>query len=90
MVGRYFGYRDYFHGLGDERDQTAIRKPIREPHRSNVFLSQPANILSVAFSVPVFDKANPKEPLGVLAMEADLGHFAEFVGRGTSSRRSST
>ena len=80
LVGRFFGYRDYFHGLGDERDQTAIRKPIREPHRSNVFLSQPANILSVAFSVPVFDKANPNEPLGVLAMEADLGHFAEFVG----------
>lgn len=80
LIGRYFGYRDYFHGQGDERDHRARRQPIRGPHRSNVFLSQPENVLSVAFSVPVFPAGGDRKPLGVLAMEADLGHFAEFQG----------
>ena len=81
LVGRYFGYRDYFHGEGDDANDERHRPPISEPHRSNVFLSQPSNVLSVAFSTPIFNAASAaQEPLGVLAMEADLGHFAEFLG----------
>lgn len=80
LIGRYFGYRDYFHGMGDERDRHAARQPIRQPHRSNVFHSLPANVISVAFSVPIYPEGKAGDPLGVLVMEADLGHFAEFMG----------
>ncbi|HWB14644.1 MAG TPA: serine/threonine protein kinase [Pirellulales bacterium] len=80
LVGQSFAYRDYFHGQGDDLSNHGAR-PINVPHRSNVFLSQPGNILSVAFSVPIRDAASQsREPLGVLVMEADLGHFAEFLG----------
>jgi hypothetical protein len=80
LVGQSFAYRDYFHGQGDDASQHPTG-PIRAPHRSNVFLSQPRNVLSVAFSVPIRDAAGlAGEPLGVLVMEADLGHFAEFLG----------
>lgn len=81
-VGKYFGFRDYFHGQGAEKPKEgAVPKPISEPHRSNIFLSKPANVLSVAFSTPIVAAAEGRnETLGVLVMEADLGHFAEFVG----------
>jgi serine/threonine protein kinase len=82
LIGQYFGFRDYFHGQGGElRDRRTPPKPISEPHRSNIFLSKPANVLAVGFSTPVIEETDGrKEILGVLAMEADLGHFAEFVG----------
>jgi eukaryotic-like serine/threonine-protein kinase len=82
LVGHYFGYRDYFHGQGSENEiERRQHTPIAAPHRSDVFVSQPENVLSVSFSVPIRDADSPSSPpLGVLAMEADLGHFAEFVG----------
>ena len=87
LVGRYFGYRDYFHGQGDDRETGQPQKPITSPHRSNVFLSQPENVLSVAISVPIRNTASPdRETLGVLVMEADLGHFAEFTGAASVCR----
>ncbi|HUY88776.1 MAG TPA: serine/threonine protein kinase [Pirellulales bacterium] len=82
LIGEYFGYRDYFHGRGDEpANKRDAPKPIREPHRSNIYLSKPENMLAVAFSTPILDAAGGRnETLGVLVMEADLGHFAEFAG----------
>lgn len=81
LVGRYFGYRDYFHGRGGDLEKGQSHGPLGAPHRSNVYLSQPENVLSVAFSVPIHKVASvPQEVLGVLVMEADLGHFAEFAG----------
>ena len=55
LVGRYFGYRDYFHGLGHELQPGDPRPPsITRPHRSNIYMSQGANTLTVTFSVPVW------------------------------------
>jgi serine/threonine protein kinase len=82
LVGRYFGYREYFHGQGRQLSkEAAVPSPIRTPHRSNVFRSQPTNRPAVAFSVPIWSTDDRHgEPLGVLVMEAELGHFAEFQG----------
>ncbi len=80
LVGKYFGYREYFHGQGKQLDpQGAAPMPINAPHRSNVFRSQPNNRPAVSLSVPIRSKAS-QEVIGVLVMEAELGHFAEFQG----------
>lgn len=79
LVGSYFGYREYFHGLGKELSPfDPVPKTITGPHRSNVFRSQPTNQLAVAFSVPITGPAG--ESLGIIAMETAMGHFAEFQG----------
>lgn len=81
LVGRYFGYREYFHGQGHELSpQDPAPRPITESHRSNVFRSQPTNRPAVAFSTPIFGDDGQQEPLGILAMETELGHFSEFAG----------
>ena len=82
FVGKYYGFRDYFHGQGAEKSKDGpVPKPISESHRTNIFLSKPENVLTVAFSTPIVAEAEGRqETLGVLVMEADLGHFAEFVG----------
>jgi len=82
MIGQYFGYRDYFHGGGhDLAPSDDPPPPIATAHRSNIYLSKPREMLSVAFSAPIHDSAaHDHRPLGVLVMEADLGRFAEFVG----------
>lgn len=79
-IGNYYGYREYFHGLGTQLNrEDPVPKAIREAHRSNVFHSQPTNRPAVSLSVPIRD-ADGGQILGVLAMEAELGHFAEFQG----------
>jgi serine/threonine protein kinase len=79
LIGSYFGYREYFHGLGRELGpRDPVPETISAPHRSNIFRSQPENELAVAFSVPIVDRAG--EPLGIIAMETRMGNFAEFQG----------
>jgi serine/threonine protein kinase len=79
LVGSYFGYREYFHGQGRELSPyDPVPDMISTPHRSNVFRSQPSNQPAVAFSVPIRSEAGPTA--GILAMETELGHFAEFQG----------
>jgi serine/threonine protein kinase len=83
LVGRYFGYRDYFHGLGHELQPGDPRPaPITRPHRSNIYLSKRANTLAVTFSVPVWGpgRAAGAPLIGILAMETEAGHFTEFRG----------
>lgn len=81
LLGKYFGFREYFHGQGRELAADApAPPPIAAPHRSNVFRSRPTNRPAVAFSVPVFRDDSRQEVLGILAMETELGHFSEFAG----------
>lgn len=81
LVGKYFGYRDYFHGRGRQLSpESPVPEPIQHPYRSNVFRSQPNNRLAVSLSVPICDPQNREQVLGVLVMESELGHFAEFQG----------
>jgi hypothetical protein len=85
---RNWAFRDYFHGQGRDLspDETRARPPtpIRQPYRSIVFQSEATGTLMAAFSVPIWDVAAPragqKEPIGVLAMTATLGHFGEVKG----------
>jgi hypothetical protein len=90
-VGENTAYRDYFHGLGRElaQDVSPRPRPITEPHRSNVYESiseTHRGRLTVAFSVPVWGVAPPegdgpeREPVGILAMAADLGNFISLQG----------
>lgn len=79
LIGSYFGYREYFHGQSKELSPyEPVPATISAPHRSNVFRSQPSNHLAVAFSVPISSPDGAS--LGVLAMETEMGHFAEFAG----------
>jgi serine/threonine protein kinase len=83
LVGRYFGYRDYFHGLGHElKPGDPQPPPITRPHRSNIYMSQGTNTLTVTFSVPVWGPGRTAgaPPIGILAMETQAGHFTEFRG----------
>ena len=81
LTGNYFGYRDYFHGQGQQLSPDGqVPTPIRQAYRSNVFRSQPHNRLAVSLSVPIHHPNDPEQVLGVLVMESELGHFAEFQG----------
>ncbi|MBL9084402.1 MAG: protein kinase [Planctomycetales bacterium] len=81
LIGKYFGFREYFHGQGREHVADAsVPPPITAPHRSNVFRSRPTNRPAVAFSVPIFRDESRREVRGILAMETELGHFSEFTG----------
>lgn len=78
LVGKYFGFREYFHGQQHQLDVNAPVPPvISAVHRSNVFHSQPTNRPAFSLSVPIRDG---QQTLGVLVMESELGHFAEFQG----------
>ncbi|MCA9070985.1 MAG: protein kinase, partial [Planctomycetaceae bacterium] len=79
LVGDYFGYRDYFHGQGQQlSDKGPVPEVIQQRYRSNVFRSQPDERLAVSLSVPIRNPQNSGEVLGVLVMESELGHFAKF------------
>ncbi len=81
LLGKYFGFREYFHGQGRELAADApVPPPITAPHRSNVFRSRPTNRPAVAFSVPIYRDDSRQEVRGILAMETELGHFSEFAG----------
>lgn len=81
LLGKYFGYREYFHGQGHELSPTdPPPNPVASSHRSNVFRSQPTNRPAVAFSTPIFRDDSRREVIGILAMEAELGHFSDFEG----------
>ena len=84
-MGQSYATRDYFHGQGanlDEPDESSI-EPLREPHRSAVYGSTTAKgDLKVAFSVPIYGDAQGagRQPvIGVLAISASLGDFAEYA-----------
>jgi hypothetical protein len=86
LIGKYFGYRDYFHGLRRALlPNEAHLPPITRPRRSQIYMSLGQGrdqSLMVTFSVPVFAPgADEGLPQGVLAMETEVGHFTEFRGK---------
>lgn len=93
QVGQRFHYRDYFHGLGRDLDkdsrEAAEARPLRAPHRSNVFLSTTTNEWMVAMSVPVFAPQSgsaSQEVIGVLVMTQKLGDFDVLKDRNGDDR----
>jgi serine/threonine protein kinase len=81
-----FAHRDYFHGQGRDLpelvplpngtfDKENKIAPIDEPNISAVYLSSTAGKLRVAFSVPIWSKADTRKVIGVLGMSVDLGTF---------------
>ncbi|HKI35991.1 MAG TPA: serine/threonine-protein kinase [Gemmataceae bacterium] len=80
FLHKYFGYRDYFHGLGFNlpKGQSPPR-PITRPHRSMVYRRKGNNAWTVAFSVPVPGPGpQDSEPVGVLVMTTDLGGSTRY------------
>jgi hypothetical protein len=81
LVGKYFGFREYFHGQGRELSpDDPLPRPITAWHRSNVFRSRPTNKAAVAFSTPIFADDRQDRVVGILATETELGRFSEFAG----------
>jgi hypothetical protein len=79
VYGAYFGFRDYFHGQGQDMPRSdappAVNppRPITHAHRSAVFRQLPQNTFAVAYSVPIpSPNAADPNPVGVLAITSDL------------------
>jgi hypothetical protein len=82
-IDRNFGWRDYFHGLGDDRPEWKLRTdiaPVREPHISAPFRSTASGKLKVAITVPIWDE-NQREVLGVLGRTIHLGEVLSTYKR---------
>jgi hypothetical protein len=77
--GEFYGYRDYFHGQGENLDPAEARgvAPIHDINLSAVYKSDTSHALKVAFSVPIWSSAEPSERrvLGVLAMSVNVADF---------------
>ena len=84
-IGKFFGYRDYFHGRGRDLapEETAQNPlpPIGRPYRSIVFKSKSNGEFMIALSAPVWgevtgpDGATSRRVLAMLAMSQSLGDF---------------
>ncbi len=81
---KYFGFRDYFTGLGRNEDESVQPPPaiISGPHRSIVYRRKSTRTWATTFSVPVSSPDTGK-PVGVLAMSVDL----DQVEQGEGSKR---
>lgn len=86
---RYYGWRDYFHGLGRNlprvRPPTPDRPPvITRPHCSIAYRRLSAKVWAISFSVPVWDTTAPggreQEPVGVLGMAVNFEPADNPVG----------
>lgn len=90
-IGKFFGYRDYFHGKGRDLDpeETAQNPlpPIERPYRSIVFKSKSNGEYMIALSTPVWgevtdeDGRTSRKVLAMLAMSQSLGDFEVLNAR---------
>lgn len=90
-IGKFFGYRDYFHGQGRDLDPEEIRQsplpPIDRPYRSIVFQSKSNGEFMIALSTPVWGEVTDAEGrtsrkvLAMLAMSQSLGDFEVLNAR---------
>jgi len=95
-LGKYFGFRDYFHGKWDEfppsqapADPALAPKPLTRPHRSRVYKRQNVNSPTyvVTYSVPVFDRDHANTPpVGVLTMSSELVSSTRLHGESGKTR----
>ncbi|MDA0283277.1 MAG: protein kinase [Planctomycetota bacterium] len=90
-IGKFFGYRDYFHGQGRDLDPKEIQEkplpPIDRPYRSIVFKSKSNGEFMIALSTPVWgevtgpDGTTSRKVLAMLAMSQSLGDFEVLNAR---------
>lgn len=90
-IGKFFGYRDYFHGKGRDLDpeETAQNPlpPVGRPYRSIVFKSKSNGEYMIALSTPVWgevadaDGRTSRKVLAMLAMSQSLGDFEVLNAR---------
>jgi hypothetical protein len=82
-LNKYFGYRDYFHGTGRDRDEREEHlSPITNPHLSVPFKEKGGTgVWTVAFSVPIWsgDSAD-RQPVGVLGLMWGLETIPKVEG----------
>ena len=74
---KYRGFRDYFHGLGEQPEVAAGPPPgiVTRPHRSVAYrrkVDGGGSVWAVAFSVPVVSDGPDPKPVGVVGMTIDL------------------
>jgi serine/threonine protein kinase len=88
VLGQYFGFRDYFHGRGQDMPITKAPpaadppQPIRHSYRSAVFRQMPQRTFAVAYSTPIRStNAADSLPIGVLVMICDLVGPTRLVGQ---------
>ena len=87
----YRGFRDYFHGLGEQKSAAPPAPPvITRPHRSVAYRRERPTgerNWSVAFTVPAVPEAPGAVPVGIVGMTIDLAdappdrsdHFAVLI-----------
>jgi eukaryotic-like serine/threonine-protein kinase len=90
-IGKFFGYRDYFHGQGKDLAPEEIQQkplpPIDRPYRSIVFESKSNGEFMIALSTPVWgevtaaDGTKSRKVLAMLAMSQSLGDFEVLNAR---------
>ena len=90
-IGKFFGYRDYFHGKGRDLDPDEIAQnplpPVDRPYRSIVFKSKSNGEFMIALSTPVWgevtepDGTTSRQVLAMLAMSQSLGDFEVLNAR---------
>ncbi len=90
-IGKFFGYRDYFHGKGRDLDpeETAQNPlpPISRPYSSIVFKSKSNGEFMIALSTPVWGEVTDangqtsRKVLATLAMSQSLGDFEVLNAR---------
>lgn len=81
-LGKNFGFRDYFHGQGEDYDSASVPSnlpPIQQPHISHRFLGPNGSYL-VAVTVPIWD-AEHKHVMGVLGRTIEIGSLLDEYGR---------
>lgn len=82
-IDQYYGWRDYFHGQGEDRPERKVGTdipPIGKPHISSPFHSVITGRLKVAITVPVVDP-HEKVVLGVLGRTIHLGELLSSYKR---------
>ena len=89
-IGRYYGYRNYFHGgprdLAQDIESRRI-SPISNTHLSRAFQSTTTNKWKIAITTPIYMPANQADPtdpsnrgklIGIMAVTVNLGDFSSL------------
>ncbi|MBT4691802.1 MAG: protein kinase [Planctomycetaceae bacterium] len=89
-IGRYYGYRNYFHGGPRDLPQDIESRrisPISNTHLSRAFQSTTTNKWKIAITTPIYmpaKQADPTDPpnrgelIGIMAVTVNLGDFSSL------------
>ena len=84
-VGRYYGWRSYFHGGPVDEPKNWLPSPqqhITDTHLSAVYQSQGTGRWVIAVSAPIYSDGESKGRrfLGVVSLLIEVGRFVDFFG----------